>query len=84
MRQLPFRLQESFSPPFEMKAEWNLEQLMGYLNSWSAVQRFKDVNDGTDPLDCIRPKLAAAWGDRTARKQVTWPPNVTAWLVNAT
>jgi hypothetical protein len=45
--------------------------LMGYLNSWSAVQRFKDANAGTDPLDCIRPKLAAAWGDLTARKQVT-------------
>jgi hypothetical protein len=81
---ISFPFARIISPPFEMKAECNVEQLMGYLNSWSVVQRFKDANDGTDPLDCIQPKLAAAWGDLTGRKQVTWSPNVTAWLVHAT
>jgi hypothetical protein len=72
------------SPEFEMKAEWNYEQLMGYLNSWSAVQRFKDANGGADPLDLVRQKLTVAWGDPATRKQVTWPLKVIAWRVNAT
>ena len=55
-----------------MSATWSLEQLIGYLGTWSALRRYvQDKN--TNPLDLISEELLNAWGDPGQGKPVTWP-----------
>lgn len=70
-RSIPFPLAEIAPSAFEMTAEWDLDTLLGYLDTWSATQRYiKDRGD--HPLALIRAGLATAWGGE-ARRRVTWP-----------
>lgn len=45
---------------FTIQVGWNKEQLLGYLQSWSAVQHYIDRN-GTSPIDLIMGKLNSVW-----------------------
>jgi SAM-dependent methyltransferase len=69
---LPFPFAEIKTPAFEMIAQWKLENLVGYLRSWSATQRFIAAND-RDPLAEIADELRAAWGDPNQTRRVVWP-----------
>ena len=60
------------TPAIAMDAEWTLEQLIGYLSTWSAVQRARAAT-GTDPLPEVVGELRARWGPEEARRRVEWP-----------
>ena len=70
--ELPFPFPEKNPPSFQMNANWNMEQLLGYLRSWSATQRFMAAR-GEDPLEQIRGELRGIWGNPRQRRRVTWP-----------
>jgi SAM-dependent methyltransferase len=70
-RTLPFPWREERVPAFELETDWDLEQVLGYLATWSAVQRFRD-RVGHDPLPALRPQLEAAWPACRARR-LRWP-----------
>jgi SAM-dependent methyltransferase len=72
---LAFPFLEIVAPPFEMAAEWNAEQLVGYLRTWSATQRFMAANQ-RDPLKDIEEDLRSAWGDADQLRRVVWPLTV--------
>ena len=55
-----------------MTAQWNLDHLLGYLQTWSSTQRFIAAN-ASDPLEQIIDELRAAWGDSQETRNVTWP-----------
>jgi len=57
---------------FRMTADWTLDALVGYLRTWSAVQRYMQQH-GTDPLLLVESDLRAAWGAEETVRQVTWP-----------
>jgi len=69
---LPFPFSEVQMASFEMTAQWDMEQLVGYLRSWSATQRFIAANN-RDPLEKIADQLRAAWGDAKQTRRVIWP-----------
>lgn len=69
---LPFPFEEIVSPSFVMKADWNLDQFAGFLDSWSATQRYK-AQKGHHPLELIWDKLVAAWGSENVARLVRWP-----------
>jgi len=69
---IPFPFPEITAPPFAMTAEWNLEHLLGYLGTWSAVKEYEKRN-GSDPLKMIEAELAAAWGEPGDARRITWP-----------
>lgn len=71
-RTLPFPLYEIAVPEFVMKVDWTLAQLVGYLGTWSALQRYRQER-GADPLVLIADALAVAWGDAETRRRVRWP-----------
>lgn len=71
-RTIPFPFSRIEPPPLAMELAWNLDQLRGYLRTWSAVQEFERQR-GEDPLAIIAPELAAAWGDPLQRRQISWP-----------
>jgi len=60
-RTIPFPFRELPFPSFDIAVEWNLAHFVGYLSSWSAVQKYKDLT-GEDPLDLIASSLLEAWG----------------------
>lgn len=68
-------------PPFAIKVSWSLEQLLGYLRTWSAVQRYEQQN-GVDPLLHLAPKLRQAWGDAKQPRFVRWPLHFLAGTPN--
>ena len=68
---LPFPFQEIDPPKFEMKAQWNLDHLVGYLRTWSSTQRFIAAK-GSDPLKQIIDELRAAWGTPEQTRNVIW------------
>ena len=59
-------------PAFAIQLEWDLQQLLGYLGTWSAVQRLEQACGG-DPLQELQPRLRQAWGDRQQKRFVRWP-----------
>lgn len=58
---LPFPFEEIAAPAFEMEATWDLDQLVGYLNSWSAALAYRN-DRGQPAADAILPELIGAWG----------------------
>lgn len=71
-RTLPFPFAEIRAPKFGCRANWRLEDVLGYLHSWSATQAFIE-QQGYDPVDEIRPALANAWGSPNLYRTVRWP-----------
>jgi SAM-dependent methyltransferase len=69
---IPFPFQEIVPPSFVMEIHWTLIQFAGFLNSWSATQRYK-TQRGDHPLQLIWDKLIAAWGDENETRLVRWP-----------
>jgi SAM-dependent methyltransferase len=69
---LPFPFHELDPPKFEMTAQWNLNHLVGYLETWSATQRFMAARGG-DPLEQITDELRSVWGDPEEARKVVWP-----------
>lgn len=69
---LPFPFEEIVSPSFVMQANWNLDQFAGFLDSWSATQRYK-AQKGHHPLDVIWHELVVAWGNENEPRPVRWP-----------
>jgi hypothetical protein len=70
--ELSFPFPEKKTPSFKMTANWNMEQLLGYLRSWSATQRFMAARS-EDPLERISGDLRSIWGNPRRRRRVTWP-----------
>lgn len=68
--ELPFARVEA--PTFEMALDWDLDALLGYLGTWSAVQRYRE-DQGRDPLPALRATLAGSWGDPGLARRVRWP-----------
>lgn len=71
-RTIPFPFRELAPPEFETSVNWTLPELLGYLGTWSAVDRYKADRE-SDPLDLIRDQLADAWGDAQQPRTITWP-----------
>lgn len=70
-RTLPFPFEEIVPPPFEMEARWDRNQLMGFLDSWSATQRYREQKR-RHPLKEIWGELSGAWQDEKEKRMVRW------------
>ena len=63
------------SPFFRMSAKWTVEQLVGYLSTWSAVKRYKD-RYGNNPVESIEKEITRLWDSRSGVMDVYWPLSV--------
>ena len=71
-RNVPFPFDEVAAPPFQLRVEWTLSQLGGYLRSWSAVAKFVQVH-GYDPVAPVLEQIRQHWGPPETTRTVTWP-----------
>jgi SAM-dependent methyltransferase len=62
-------------PLFTMEAEWTLDQLIGYLRTWSATQKFI-AQRGFDPVDSLADKLRPVWRGGNEQQAVRWPLSI--------
>ena len=69
-RDLPLPFPEVAVPKFDMMVDWDIASVLGYVGTWSAVQRFRQRN-ARDPLALLAPPLAEAWG--AGSRQLRWP-----------
>ena len=76
-RSIKFPFAELPVPQLTMQRAWNLEQLLGYLRSWSATVRYIEAI-GTDPTEELRSTLAPRWGNPQQPKQIIWPFTIRA------
>ena len=70
---IPFPFDTVPAPSFAMTARWDLDALLGYLDTWSATRRYRAAQGGDDPLVALHPLLAEAWGKDNASRIVEWP-----------
>jgi SAM-dependent methyltransferase len=70
-RTIPFPFKEISSPKFEMTVNWHLNDLVNYMQTWSAVKRFS-IEKKFDPLSLVMEDLERLWGKHDKRKAVKW------------
>lgn len=69
---LPFPFAPVAAPRVAMTARWSRAELLGYVRTWSAVERFR-ASRGVDPVALVEPEIAAAWPPDQERVTVRWP-----------
>jgi SAM-dependent methyltransferase len=78
---IAFPFQEFTSPAFNMEVKWSSEHLLGYIGTWSSVQKFREQNN-TDPLESLARDLQQVWGRLKEKKRIHWPINMRVGRVN--
>jgi SAM-dependent methyltransferase len=71
-RNLPFPFEEVAAPAMQLELKWDLDALIGYVSTWSAVQRYMKSR-GVDPLGELRERLEPAWNSGEKLRSVLWP-----------
>jgi ubiquinone/menaquinone biosynthesis C-methylase UbiE len=71
---IPFPFHEIDAPVFQIELDWTLSDLVGYLYTWSSVQKFIGKNN-SDPIKQVYDSLADAWSDKNSwqKRRVIWP-----------
>ncbi len=76
---IPFPFALLPCPDFSISYPWKAEHMIGYLNTWSAVQHYIKKNN-TNPVDLIKEKLLSVWGKQ--ERIVTFPIFMTAGYID--
>lgn len=67
---LPFPFEEIAAPTFEMSVNWNAGDVLAFLETWSASQRYLQ-HHGRRATDAISRELEEGWG--ASRREIQWP-----------
>ena len=68
---IPFPFKTIETPQFNIRLQWNLTQLIGYLKTWSSVQKFIAAK-GYNPLTEIADDLEKTWGNAQMQQEIDW------------
>lgn len=69
---IPFPLEDIAFPNIQIETEWDLDHLLGYLNTWSGTRKYV-TKFGDEILHKLRQDILKYWPEpEVARKQV-WP-----------
>jgi SAM-dependent methyltransferase len=71
-RDMPFPFADIPTPEFEIHLEWSMEDLLAYLRTWSATQRYIKER-GSDPCVELGGRLRDVCPDPQLRKPIIWP-----------
>lgn len=69
---LDFPFERIDAPGFAMTANWNLQQVLGYMGTWSAMQYYREQHQ-QDPVKLLAAELEAAWGSPQQTREIRWP-----------
>ena len=71
-RTIEFPFAEFAAPPFQIEQHVTLDDVTGYIRTWSATRAFIR-HHGQDPVDALITKLAVPWGARETVRPARWP-----------
>ena len=69
---LPFPFKKLKHPVYKMYAQWNVDDVVGFVNTWSAVIKYQEKMF-SDPVPDFRFELEKAWPEKTESLKVEWP-----------
>jgi SAM-dependent methyltransferase len=79
---IPFPFEEVPAPKFEMKVNWNLDDLVCYMQTWSAVKRFSKEKK-FNPLSLVMEELERLWWKRDKQKVAKWDINLSVGKIKS-
>lgn len=79
-RSMPFPFARVPLPELAIEAVWRRGQLLGYIRTWSAVERFRKARSEDPVAGSLVPELDEVWPD-TGPRRVCWPLTVLAGRV---
>ena len=68
---IPFPFEEIDTPVFHITRQFEFHQLVGYLRTWSGVQRYMN-SEQKDPVLLVMKELETAWGANRYQEAI-WP-----------
>ena len=68
---IPFPFDEIKCPVFSNTYNWTLEQLIGYLETWSALSHYKKQNN-KNPMEQVKQELRKNWTGNI-KKKINFP-----------
>ncbi len=77
---IDFPFERVAAPDLDMRMHWSLDDLAGYLGTWSATRRYIAAN-GSDPVPPFIADIREAWG--SGNRDVRWPLTILAGRVAA-
>ena len=78
---LPFPFEMIKTPEFICQRDWNRQQWLNYVMSWSAYNNYV-AKHNTDPLQILMPKLNPLWNENDIR-HVVWPLHIKCTCLNS-
>ncbi|HEX2722984.1 MAG TPA: class I SAM-dependent methyltransferase [Gemmatimonadaceae bacterium] len=77
---IPFPFREVPAPTMTLECSWTLDQLAGYMRTWSATANYAAAHGG-DPVAAVEAALGEHWGPPDTRRLVRWPLHIRAGYV---
>ncbi len=71
-RSFAFPFDEWDAPPLAIEVEWQASDLIGYVDTWSAVRGLEKAQ-GREPLERFQRELVAHWGEPRRRRVIRFP-----------
>lgn len=71
-RSFAFPFEEWSAPPLAIEVQWQASDLLGYVETWSAVRGLETAK-GRAPLDEFRRRLLVLWDEPQRRRMIRFP-----------
>lgn len=70
-KEVEFPFEKINTPEFENKQEWNLNDYVNFIMTWSPTQLYIKDKD-SNPMDLVIDDLKKAWKDENEKKLIKW------------
>ncbi len=71
-RSFAFPFEEWAAPPLAIEVQWQASDLIGYVDTWSAVRGLEKA-EGRQPLEQFQRDLLPLWGEPQRRRAIRFP-----------
>ncbi|NLU62697.1 methyltransferase domain-containing protein [Rhodococcus sp. HNM0563] len=72
---IDFPFEERPAPPMQIRTQWDLNGMLGYISTWSAVRKAAEAGK-SEVLESFAADLADLWGDPATTREFTSPVNM--------
>lgn len=72
---IDFPFTELAPPSMEIRLDWDLNEFMGYISTWSAIRNAIEIGR-EDLLQSFSNDITKVWGDANTKHPITWSINM--------
>ena len=63
LKDIPFPFKKIPTPSFSISSLWSLNQFLGYIETWSAVQKYMEIKKENPVQSILAPLLSSYWNE---------------------